>query len=128
MPDPTDRPDRPGEHGALSLEAVLVLPLVAVLVLGLLQVAGFGRDLLVLHEAARAGARAAATTTGSDAPRAAAEAAAPELPGLRVEVIPVWRRTGDLATVTVRVTRRFGPVSRDLTARAVVHVEPTVGG
>ena len=116
------------ERGALSLEVVLVLPLVALLVLGLLQVAALGRDLLLLHEAARAAARVAATTTGADAPRAAARTAAPELGDLRVEVAPVWRRTGDLATVTVRATRRYGPVSRELTARAVAHVEPTVGG
>ncbi len=116
------------EDGALSLEAVLVLPVVALLVLGLLQVAAFGRDLLLLHEAARAGARAAATTTGTDAPRRAAAAAVPELDGLEVEVVPAARRTGDLATVTVRATRRFGPVERELSARVVVHVEPTVGG
>ncbi|MGA1775194.1 MAG: hypothetical protein ACO4BW_06190, partial [Nitriliruptoraceae bacterium] len=71
------RTDR--ECGALSLEAVLVLPVVAVLVIGLLQVAALGRDLLLLHEAARAGARTAATTPGTDAPRRAARAAAPAL-------------------------------------------------
>mgnify|MGYP001605237924 CR=1 FL=1 len=120
--------DAPRESGALSLEAVLVVPVVAVLVLGLLQVAALGRDVLLLHEAARAGARAAATTTGVAAPRRAARAAVPELPDLEVEVVPAARRTGDLATVTVRATRRLGPVARELSARAVVLVEPTVGG
>ena len=120
------RTDR--ECGALSLEAVLVLPVVAALLIGLLQVAALGRDLLLLHEAARAGARTAATTTGTDAPRRAARAAAPELADLEVEVAPAARRTGDLATVTVRATRRLGPVARELSARAVAHVEPTVGG
>ena len=104
-----------------------MLPVVALLVLGLLQVAAVGRDLLVLHEAARAGARVAATTTGSEAPRRAAERAAPELSGLRVEVSPSARRSGDLVTVRVSARRRLGPVERTLTARAVAHVEPSVG-
>lgn len=124
MPDP--RADR-GEDGALTLESVLVLPVVALLVVGLLQVAALGRDMLLLHEAARSGARVAATTTGADAPRRAAAAAAPELADLQVVIVPAARRTGDLVTVTVRATRRFGPVVRELSARAVAHVEPTVG-
>jgi membrane-associated phospholipid phosphatase len=60
----------------LSLEVVLVLPVVALIVLGLIQVAALGRDLLVLHEAARVGARVAATTSGSSAPERAVRAAA----------------------------------------------------
>jgi hypothetical protein len=115
-----------GEGGMLSLEVVLMLPVVALLVLGLLQVAGLGRDLLVLHEAARVGARVAATTTGATAPERAARAAAPELPGLLVEVVPAVRADGDLVVVTVRVERRLGPVSRTLRAEALARVEPVV--
>ena len=110
----------------LSLEVVLMLPVVALLVLGLLQVAGLGRDLLLLHEAARVGARVAATTSGSAAPERAARAAAPELTGLVVGVVPAVRADGDLVVVTVQVERRLGPVSRTLRAEALARVEPGV--
>lgn len=112
----------------LSLEAVLVLPVIAVVVLGLIQVAALGRDLLVLHEAARVGARVAATTTGSTAPERAARAAAPELSGLVVSVAPAVRRDGDLVVVEVSAEHRLGPVTRTLSARAIARVEPVVGG
>jgi len=114
------------EAGMLSLEVVMMLPIIALLVLGLLQVAAFGRDLLMLHEAARVGARVAATTSGTSAPERAARAAAPELAGLIVEVIPAVRADGDLVVVTVRAERSMGPVTRTLTAEALARVEPTV--
>lgn len=111
----------------LSLEVVLVLPVVALLVLGLIQVAALGRDLLVLHEAARVGARVAATTSGATAPERAARAAAPELQGLVVEVTPAVRRDGDLVVVAVLAEHRIGPVTRTLRAQALARVEPVVG-
>jgi hypothetical protein len=114
------------EAGMLSLEVVMMLPIIALLVLGLLQVAAFGRDLLMLHEAARVGARVAATTSGTSAPERAARAAAPELVGLIVEVIPAVRADGDLVVVTVRAERSMGPVTRTLTAEALARVEPIV--
>jgi hypothetical protein len=101
---------------------------VALLVLGLLGAVGIVRDVLVLHEAARAGARVAATTTGTDPVARAARQAAPELPDLRVVVTPSTRRDGDLARVQVEVERRLGPVSHRLRASTVARVEPTVGG
>lgn len=122
------RRTRLGSDGMLSLEAVLVLPVLALLVLGLFQVAAVGRDVLLLHEAARAGARVAATTTGTDAPTRAALAAAPELSGMQVSVEPRARRAGDLVTVRVSSVRRIGPVTHLLSARALAHVEPSVGG
>jgi hypothetical protein len=123
------RPRRSADaDGILSLEAVLILPVLALLVLGLLQVAAVARDVLLLHEAARAGARVAATTTGAAAPERAARAAAPELSALRVEVDPRARRAGDLVTVRVTSVRSIGPVTHRLSARAVAHVEPSVGG
>ncbi|MEY3020176.1 MAG: hypothetical protein RLZZ272_1160 [Actinomycetota bacterium] len=112
----------------LSLEAVLVLPVLTLLMLGLLQVAVLVRDVLIVHEAARAGARVAATTTGASAPTRAARAAAPELDGLAVSVVPVSRREGDLARVEVRATRRIGGVTHTVRARAVALVEPTGRG
>ena len=119
--------DRDREAGMLSLEVVLVLPVVALLVLGLIQVAALGRDLLVLHEAARVGARVAATTSGASAPERAARAAAPELRGLVVEVTPAVRRDGDLVVVAVLAEHRIGPVTRTLRAQAIARVEPVVG-
>lgn len=119
---------RGDERGMLTLEVVLLLPVVAVLVIGLVQVAALGRDLLVLHEAARVGARVAATTSGADAPVRAARAAAPELSGLVVDVAPAVRRDGDLVVVIVRADHRLGPVTRTLEARALAQVEPVVGG
>jgi hypothetical protein len=116
----------PSESGAVSLEAVFVLPVLALLILSLLEVGGLVRDVLVAHEAARAGARAAATTTGSAPVVAAARAAAPEI-DLRVEVAPVTRRDGDLARVTVTVQRRFAGTGVPIRASAVARVEPAVG-
>ncbi len=110
----------------LSLEAVWVLPALALLVVGLLMAVGLVRDVLLLHEAARAGARTAATTTGAEPVLTAARAAAPELE-MTVSVQPVARRDGDLARVEVRAARTIGPVRHALSARAVARVEPAVG-
>jgi len=114
-----------GEAGALSLEAVMVLPILALLALGLLEVVGVARDVLMLHEAARAGARAAATTTGVGPVESAVREAVPEVP-LQVRVSPESRRDGDLVRVEVGLDRQVGPVTHRLRARAVARVEPTV--
>jgi Flp pilus assembly protein TadG len=119
--------DGTDDAGMLSLEVVLVLPVIAVLVLGLIQVAALGRDLLVLQEAARVGARVAATTSGTSAPERAARAAAPELRGLVVTVTPPVRADGDLVVVEVLADHRLGPVTRTLRAQALARVEPVVG-
>ena len=119
---------RTGEDGMLTLEVVLMLPVIAVVVIGLIQVAALGRDLLVLHEAARMGARVAATTSGTTAPERAARAAAPELSGLVVSVTPAVRADGDLVRVEVSAEHRLGPVTRTLRAAAIARVEPVVGG
>ncbi len=122
---PTPVPD--DESGVLSLEAVWVLPALALLVVGLLAAVGLVRDVLLLHEAARAGARTAAVTTGERPVVGAARQAAPEL-DLVVTVRPIHRRDGDLARVEVRTSRIIGPVRHPLRARAVARVEPAVGG
>lgn len=113
--------------GALSLEAVMILPILALLVTVLLQTAALVTDVLVLHEAARAGARAAATTSGSPPVVAAAKHAAPELPDITVHVDPVVRGDGDLVRVDVGTTRSIGPVTHRLSATAHTRVEPAVG-
>jgi hypothetical protein len=117
-----------GQAGALTLETVLVLPVLALLVTGLLGAVGIVRDVLVLHEAARAGVRTAATTSDPAPVVQAAREAAPELPDLHVTVTPTVRRDGDLARVEVRVERSLGPVTHRLRASAVARVEPAVGG
>lgn len=114
-------------RGSLSLEAVLILPVIAMLAIGLLQVAAIVSDVLLVHEAARAGARTAATTSGTAPVVQAARSAAPELDAMTVQVDPIVRRDGDIARVEVTIDRTLGPVSHTLRARSVVRVEPAVG-
>ena len=116
-----------GERGSLSLESVLVLPVLALLVVGVLEVAALTRDVLVAHEAARAGARAAATSTGTVAVERAARQAAPELEEVVVLVDPVTRRDGDVVRVTVSSRRAVLGVPTTVRASAVARVEPAVG-
>ena len=115
-----------GAAGMLSLEAVLLLPVIALLVVGVLGVAVVIRDVLLVHEGARVGARAAATTSGTAPVAAAVREAVPEL-DVRVEVTPDVRGDGDLVTVVVATDRRLGPVTHPIRARAVARVEPAVG-
>ena len=110
----------------MSLEWVLALPLLALAVVGILEVAGVVRDALLVHEAARAGVRAAATSTGTVSVEAAV---ARSLDGLEhgVTVTPAARADGDLVEVVVVAERRLGPVTHRLRARATARVEPAVG-
>jgi hypothetical protein len=126
-PGPPTTREHAEQGGSLTLELVLLLPVLALLVTGLLGSVSIVRDVLILHEAARVGARAAATSTGTDAVVRAAREAAPELPDLRVTVSPTSRRDGDLARVRVEVDRRLGPVTHRLRAASVAWVEPAVG-
>lgn len=119
-------PPTRSQRGSLSLEAVLVLPILALVVVGLLEVAGFVRDVLLVHEAARAAVRTAATTSGREPVVAAARDAAPEL-SLEVVVDPPVRGDGDLVSVVVHTDRRVGPANHRLSARTVARVEPAVG-
>lgn len=120
-------PEPAGQAGSLSLESVLVLPVLAFVVVGLVQVATLMTDLLLLHEAARSGARAAATTDGSAPVVDAARQAAPELVLMKVEVTPARRSEGDIVVVETSLVRKFGPVGHLLRARASSRVEPVVG-
>lgn len=117
-----------GERGSLSLEAILVLPVIALLGLGLVTTVAVLRDVLLLHEAARVGARLAATTTNDAAVANAARDAAPELAGLRLALSPSPRGTGEVVTVTTSVARRVGPTTLLLRATAHARVEPVVDG
>ena len=94
--------------------------------LACLQVVGVVRDALLVHEAARAGVRAAATSQGSGAVVVAVD----EAMGGRsheVSVTPLTRQPGDLVTVVVRLETSLGPLRRDLSATVVAEVEPVVG-
>lgn len=114
------------QRGAVALEWVLTLPLLALAVAGLLEVGGVVRDGLLVHEGARAGARAAATSL-ERAPVEEAVAGAVGHLAPDVKVVPTPRRAGDVVEVTVRVERSLGPVTHPLTARAVARVEPAAG-
>lgn len=118
---------RPVDDGVFTIEALLLLPLLVIIVAGLLLVGSIVADALLVHEAARAGARAAATSTGAGAPTRAAQQAAPELGDMTVHVEPASRRTGDLVRVRIEVTRVVGPVTHQLAATAIARVEPGVG-
>ena len=114
------------EEGAVSLEAALLLPFVALVTLAVLQMAGVARDLLLVHEAARAGARAAATALDAERPTAAAHAAADGRP-VEVRIQPAPWAPGSLVTVEVELAGRFGPIPYTVDASAVAEVEPGAG-
>lgn len=114
------------EHGVISLEYALVLPVLFLAVLVALHGLVAARAVLVAHEAARAGVRAAATSSGTAAAMKAARQAA-EGRELRLDVSPVARTAGDLVTVTATITDRVGPTPVRVSARAVARVEPGVG-
>jgi Flp pilus assembly protein TadG len=84
------------ERGQSTVELALVLPVVALLLLALLQVGLVARDVVLVSHAAREGARAAAT----DSDPAAAERAAARSGGL------------DPTRMDVTVRGREGPGSR----------------
>ena len=98
------RPRRDRERGQAAVEVALVLPLVAVLLLGVIQVGLVVRDQLLVTHAAREAAREAAVDPSPDAPRRAALASGSLDParlsvsrsarggaGSRVEVEVVYR-------------------------------------
>ena len=94
---------RRSERGSAVIEFALVLPIVLVVLLALVQVAVLARDRLVLTEAARAGARAAAVEASDDAAAAAARAAAAGLDPDRL-VVHVARTGERGSAVTVSVS------------------------
>lgn len=87
----------PRDRGQATVEFALALPLVAILVLGVVQLIVVARDQLAVELAARDGARAAAV---SASPAAAARAAAER--AVRLRPLSVSTGTsGDRVTVTV---------------------------
>ena len=95
---------RRGEDGQSAVELVLVLPLLAILLLGLLQVALVVRDQVLLTHAAREAAREAAVADDAGAGRRGALAGA-RLDDGRLEVATIGRG-GPGSRVTAIVTYR----------------------
>lgn len=118
-------PSSDEQAGVVTLEWVLALPLLALAVAGVLEVGGVVRDALLVHDAARVGVRAAATSTGAEEVRRAVGEVLIDAPA-DVQVDPVARHDGDLVRVTVGLQRSFGPVTHRLRATAVARVEPVV--
>lgn len=106
------RATKRNEQGQAAVELALTLPLVAVLLLVLGQVAVLGRDQLLVVHAAREGARAAAVEPDSRVARRAVLAGSPLAPRLvRVDIV----RQGPLVRVTVlHQTRVFVPLIRGI--------------
>lgn len=109
------------DRGQATVELALALPLVAVLVLGVVQLIVVARDQLAVDLAARDAARAAAVSAD---PLTAARRAAEEATGLDGLVVAVEQH-GD--RVTVRVTHRtptsipiVGFLMRDVEVTATV--------
>ena len=118
------------DRGQATVELALVLPLVALLLLGLVQVAVVARDQVLVAHAAREAARAAAVDDDVDAVRRAAERAGP-LAADRLEVEVSGREgAGSRVRVVVRYTVPLRlplvpgrGLEADLTADATMRVE-----
>jgi Flp pilus assembly protein TadG len=121
---------RGGEGGQATAELALVLPLVAMLLLALVQAAVVARDQVLVAHAAREAARVAAVDDDVEAARLAAEHAGP-LAADRLEVAVTGRgEAGSRVRVVVRYTlpTRLPLVGRalddvTLTASATMRVE-----
>lgn len=111
--------------GSVALEWVLTLPLLALTVAGLLEVGAVVRDALLLHDAARTGVRAAATSSGDAHVRRAVTTVVADR-SVTVAVTPHDRADGDLVRVRVGLDRPLGPVTHRLEATAVARTEPIV--
>lgn len=114
------------DAGSLSLELALALPVLTFALLAIVYALVFAAHSLIVQEAARAGARAAATNPTDFAVVRAARLAAEGRP-VRVVVTPARRRPGQTAVVTVHLDASAGPISYTVTGRAVAQVEPVVG-
>lgn len=127
---PCERPrgDQSDDRGQASVELALCLPVVAVMVLGLLQVGLVVRDQLMVDLAAREGARHAAM---SPDPQGAAVAAVDRVLGDHHGGVEVTVEVGER---TVQVTVHAAPVGvpvmgalvseRRLSGRATMALEP----
>ncbi|MDP8975831.1 MAG: pilus assembly protein [Actinomycetota bacterium] len=118
-----------GDEGQAAVELALVLPLLALLLLAMVQVGLVVRDQVLLTHAAREAAREAAVDPESDAARRAAVDGAPLEPArLDVRVTrgsPLERVSARLAYRSPTMVPIIGPLLPDvgLTARASMRSE-----
>ena len=118
-----------GEGGSAVAEFAIVLPLVLVVLVASVELVSVARVQLEVTQAAREGARQAATDVDPSTAVAAVRAALP--PGLARDArVSVTRphRVGAQAVVRVRLPYRFasvlfGGLAVELSARAVMRVE-----
>lgn len=111
-----------GAEGQAAVEVALVLPLVAMLVLLVVQAALVVRDQVLVVHAAREAARAAAVDPAHGAPRRAALAAAPLDPVRLVVRVRPGERGGRPADVTVTYrSATFAPMIGPLIPDVVLH-------
>ena len=132
-PAPATRPPGPqgrDQRGQATVELALLLPLVALLLLALVQVAVVARDQVLVTHAAREAVRAVAVDDGADTARRAAERAGP-LAADRLEV-EVSGREGVGSRVRVVVRYRVplrlplvggAPGDVELSSEATMRVE-----
>lgn len=113
----TARPNRRGERGQATVELVLSLPVVVLVLLLVIQVGLIARDQVLVVDAAREGARAAAV----EGPEAAAPAAR-ATPGLRPDRVDV-AVTADAENVSVEVRYR---ASTDVPIVGLILGDPTL--
>lgn len=104
------RSDARDQAGSVVVEFALLLPILFVIGLALVQVAVLARDRLMVAEAARVGARAAAIEPDDAAVRAAAVAAAAGLDEVLIDVaVARTGSRGDPVTVRVRYSASTAP-------------------
>lgn len=115
-----------GQCGSQSLELALVLPIVALLGMGVLLAGMVGVEATAAHAAAREAARAAAA--GEDVHKRLATVGLAEVGAVRVDPPPETAESGEAITVEVvvpsRVLTRLG-ADIELRARAVAAREPS---
>ncbi len=122
--------DQPGQRGQATVELALVLPIVVLLALAVAQVAAVAVDSVLVHHAAREGARAAAVEPSPAAARQAAQGAAGLDAGSLTIELSGGRSQGDYLTVTASyrsattiplIGRMIGDV--DLSSSVTIRVE-----
>lgn len=114
-----------GQFGQATVEVALTLPVVVLFGLIAAQIGLVAVDMVLVHHAAREGARAAAVVPSPEAARAGAEGSS-SLAGDRMSVrLTGGSSRGDRATVTVRYRSAtnvplVGRLVGDITVSAVV--------
>jgi Flp pilus assembly protein TadG len=104
------RSDARDQAGSVVVEFALLLPILFVIGLALVQVAVLARDRLMVAEAARVGARAAAIEPDDAAVRAAVVGAAAGLDEVLIDVaVARMGSRGDPVTVRVRYSASTAP-------------------